>query len=318
MNKLNIFLIFFSIILGVSSSSFFSLWVFMELNLLAVLQLLRFSKKSFTNSLKYFISQALGSVILFIRARFSSIKFNPELVLLRGIVGRLWKLGAFPFHLWFLNIRIDCNWVSFFILSSIQKILPITILEIFSNYFLSLFATLGASFVVCGCFGQNSIKKIFIYSSIFSIRWIIFSLVLRNKIWTLILLIYTSLIGRVFFLFSRNQNISFLSNSFLTLPYPLKLTLVTILFIIRGFPPLAGFILKISILKIIFLRGFSIISFFIVICSIFVILLYLAFSLNVFLASEFSEVYWISEVKNWRAVIFIVITIISVDSVLIV
>ena len=50
----------------------------------------------------------------------------------------MWKIGAPPFHLWLVNLMIDLEWFIFFVISSLQKVLPLYILRKIPLIFLDI------------------------------------------------------------------------------------------------------------------------------------------------------------------------------------
>ena len=289
------------------------LWVFTELNILAVLQILRNAKNSFNNRLKYFLTQALGSVIIFIRIVFFLNKVRFEISTFWGIIGSLWKLGLFPFHLWFFNIRMESSWTSFFILSSVQKVIPIVILEQFINKWLWALALLNRLFVVSSCFFQRNLKKVFVFSSLFSIRWIILSLLWRRNLWLLILTIYRIILWNLICLLTRSKNLLLFRFSQFRASALMKLKLILLILVLRGFPPLAGFFLKVLGLKVILKLNFLALALRLVLIRVLIIIMYLRFIFNLLIISELVEKVNLKEVEDFRGAVGTLLIFTSLD-----
>ena len=84
-------------------------WRFIEVNLLAFIPFISLGKKLNPHmlGLKYFLTQALGSIFLlvsYIYIRNSSIFFR-----LFFLIRVIWKIGLPPFHFWFFRLSIDLN-----------------------------------------------------------------------------------------------------------------------------------------------------------------------------------------------------------------
>lgn len=92
------------IYLGISSRSVFFSWVRLEINILSVLPLLRFSFSlvGAETALKYLLVQAWGSrVFLWGVLSGSGYLLRREAVI---IVALRFKLGVAPMHLWFVRV----------------------------------------------------------------------------------------------------------------------------------------------------------------------------------------------------------------------
>ena len=93
---------------------FWGLYLRLEINLIRVLGVLKSGEGTRVRGIliKYFLVQTLGSLLLLLGIMFSFLRqmivFNTLLTLSLFI-----KLGAFPFHLWFINMSLDIRGAQF-------------------------------------------------------------------------------------------------------------------------------------------------------------------------------------------------------------
>jgi len=250
------FQIVFKRVLGIRTFLAFSLqrgvtlWVALELNFLCFIGILRKRVKlSASNSvIYYFLIQSLGRVIIFIRILIVIIGHS-KLVELTFFLALILKLGGTPFQFWYLKIIQKLSWGLIWVLSIWQKLIPLILLSINSiKPLVFLFGTLSVVLGRVGRVKQKKIKKILGLSSIFSLGWVIISILSNSYIWVKFISGYAlALISLVFLIDSIN-----LVNSRGTAkrlkPYFLVM-FFTRLLILRGVPPFIGFFLKIIILK---------------------------------------------------------------------
>nr|ARH54895.1 NADH dehydrogenase subunit 2 [Bruchidius cisti] len=242
-------------LITISSYSWFSMWIGLEMNLLSILPLMVNHKNIYPSeaAMKYFITQALASLILLftiiISMNFKEFIPQNSLNFLMMILNSslFLKMGAAPFHAWFPEVMEGLNWTNGFILLTWQKIAPMVILMYNLNMTMYLTWIIVISSVIGGLLGLNqvSLRKIMAYSSINHIAWMLSSMMHFKTIWFFYFLVYTiislSLImifdfyniiysNQLFLIFSSNKLISFLfSMNFLSL---------------GGLPPFLGFLPK--------------------------------------------------------------------------
>lgn len=284
--KISLWIILISILMGAATSSLVVLWIFMELNILGALPIIRQANTKFTNRLKYFVSQALGAILIFISLVISSSYLGPSFTIACGTVGVLWKLGAFPFHLWFIGVAIDLDWVAFFLLSTAQKILPMLIAVAYTHFLIVWRAGIRVLLVVLGTFNQSNLKKIFIYSSIFSLSWMLISVAFFENMWLILLLIYSVALASIVAVFDiKKSNLAF-GPSLSTINRVAKQTLLLGLLFLGGIPPFAGFLIKVLLLKVISATLWAGVMIFLVFRAVYVIFMYLIFAINIFIVAE--------------------------------
>lgn len=226
-------------------------WIILEINILRFIPIMLQSKSNQETeaAIKYFLSQALGSILLLLGSSIiirTLIDKNLATVIL--ITSLLLKLGAAPCHLWFPSVITSLSWINCFILSTWQKIAPLILLS-FSYISRSLpkqttlIAITGTT--VGGIIGlnQTNLRTILAYSSISHLGWIII-LSSTPIICITYLLLYFTTVTPIFLLISHSNiktTIQINTNQKIKYTY---LILLVILCSLAGIPPLTGFLPK--------------------------------------------------------------------------
>ena len=269
-----IFILFVSSLLGVSMNRFLITWRFIEVNLLAFIPFISLGKKLNPHmlGLKYFFTQALGSIFLlvsYIYIRNSSIFFR-----LFFLIRVIWKIGLPPFHFWFFRLSIDLNWVIFLVLNTWQKLLPLYVLSKLQLQNWELIVLLRLFVSVAGTLFQTRIKKLIIFSSIFTGAWILVSIINYIYLWFYILFIYRGLL--LFFIRVLGANKFELkeSQNYFMLNLNEKIIQFLTLLVIAGIPPFIGFFIKTIILIILLNSGFFYLLLILVFSSVAIIYMY--------------------------------------------
>lgn len=106
----------------ISRRRWIGLWIAMEINLLGVLGLLKTGRREEVGlRVKYFLIQALGSLVILL-AGLGIVRVGSYMVGKILILGLFMKIGAFPFHAWFLRVSREVGSLQFWLLSVAQKI----------------------------------------------------------------------------------------------------------------------------------------------------------------------------------------------------
>lgn len=198
-------------------------------------------------SIKYFLSQAIGSLILLVFIVFLKLKsFSLDLVTSPSLlaISMAIKSGIPPFHFWFPQVIELSNWTINLLLLTLQKIIPLSFLSYgVSDLFILIIVTRGLVGRLGG-FNQNSSKKILAYSSIVHSGWMILGILLRVYLIILYFIIYSLLSLTLVLLIRKNSltKIRIVNNFYYS--NLLKLTFCLNLLSLGGLPPLTGFINK--------------------------------------------------------------------------
>nr|YP_009406927.1 NADH dehydrogenase subunit 2 [Typhlatya pearsei]ASA39450.1 NADH dehydrogenase subunit 2 [Typhlatya pearsei] len=248
------FTLFMGILIAISSSSWFILWMGLELNLLSFIPILTSSSNRYSaeSALKYFLIQALGSASLLAACPMSLI--FPHLSVFIIFTALLLKLGAAPLHFWFPPVMQGISWIQSLVLMTIQKITPIAMMStLISNFSTSIimFSSIISSLVgALGGLNQTLTRKIISYSSINHMAWLLAAIMFNERMWLIYFLCYTLISASVVSILHSNQIFHF--NQLLTMNLfskPLKLSLFLSLLSLGGLPPFLGFLPKMMIIQ---------------------------------------------------------------------
>nr|QWL15079.1 NADH dehydrogenase subunit 2 [Xenostrongylus variegatus] len=245
----------FGSLLAISSFSWFSMWMGLEINLLSIIPLMNSNKNTFPSeaSIKYFMTQVIASslILMSIMINLNLLEFIPKnfnfYLNLMMNSGFLMKMGAAPFHFWFPEVMEGLSWLMCLIMLTWQKIAPMILLmtNLKLNEFM-LMIVIYSSFI-SGIQGLNqiSLRKILTYSSINHIGWMLASMMFSNSIWMIYFIIY-SLISTNLILIFFNLNIFYLKQLFNSMNYSKMLKfLFSLNFLsLGGLPPFLGFMPK--------------------------------------------------------------------------
>nr|YP_010946635.1 NADH dehydrogenase subunit 2 [Margattea cuspidata]WGO57353.1 NADH dehydrogenase subunit 2 [Margattea cuspidata] len=242
------------IIITISSNSWMSAWMGLEINLLSFIPILMNNNNIFTTeaALKYFLIQTLASssFLFFIISEIllEMIIPNHETLLIMIIISSplMLKSGVAPLHWWFPSIMEGLNWNNCLVMMTLQKIAPIILLSLLLNNILMFSISLSSGIIgSIGGMNQLSIRKLMAYSSINHIGWMLSALVISENMWSLYFLIYSTLMT-TFILSIKTANISFINqinlmNNNMWIP---KFILFSSLLSLGGLPPFLGFFPK--------------------------------------------------------------------------
>ena len=264
------FLLLVSIIISIRFNSRFIIWLRLEINMLRFLPIISSGLNiELENSVKYFLIQRWASIIFLISYFFCSYFINSIRILL--ILSIFIKLGISPFHTWFISILKTCSLYILMLLSSLQKIIPLIILNnVFFFFRIFYFCiTITIIFLVIILSSVININKLLALSSLGNILWLISSNLLSLKLMILFLTIYVFLLMGIYLFYN-----SFYYNLFIQINrinFFDKIIIVLLFISLGGMPPLLGFLRKFLILKIIFIYE-NLILFLIIIFSSLVLL----------------------------------------------
>ena len=267
-----------------SSEAWFSIWAGLEFNLISFIPLLM-SKPTINSteaSIKYFIIQALASVILLL----SIIIINTipiSIIYIILISALLVKIGAAPFHQWVPNVISAISWSNVLIILTWQKIAPIFILikSIISshNFFLLISASLSALVGGIGGINQTQARTLIAFSSIGHIGWITAAIIIDIKLTIIYFIIYVLTLFPLTYIFNL-LSFKFLNSALNLINIPPSTATLTFLlfFSLGGIPPFLGFLPKLLLIKIIISYNLFIPLIFLIIGSLINLYYYFTFS----------------------------------------
>nr|YP_010040744.1 NADH dehydrogenase subunit 2 [Basilepta fulvipes]QOZ40922.1 NADH dehydrogenase subunit 2 [Basilepta fulvipes] len=241
-------------LITISSYSWMSMWMGLEINLLSIIPLLKSLNNQFPAeaAFKYFIVQSVASTsfLFSMILNYNLIEqmnyfFNSTINMI-FYASILTKIGAAPFHAWFPEVLEGLSWEKCFIMLTWQKIAPmIIILQNFKFNFIILTVIIMSSFTgsILGL-NQISLRKIMAYSSINHISWMMASIPSTKIIWFIYFLIYT-LISLAIITTLKSLKFYFLHQlSFYNNNKILNLLLSLNFLSLGGLPPFLGFFPK--------------------------------------------------------------------------
>jgi len=234
------------------------LWILLEINTLSFCAITaktssESAKREKESFIKYLIIQSVASIMLILSSLIT--KRTPRKYTLIRIImvsSLILKRAGAPLFQWFIAVSKKISWRNFTILLTWQKLAP-TYLLIFQKkpiIFIPMVASIltGSNLIV----NKTQVKEILAYSSLFNLRWIIISIMIRIKTLLLFVSIYwIILILRIKPFKTRNAK-EINSVKISSIP---KETLFLIIIMLGGIPPLLGFTIKwIIIIKILSLK----------------------------------------------------------------
>nr|UYB78015.1 NADH dehydrogenase subunit 2 [Reticulinasus faini] len=278
-NIIFLWFLMMSMIMALSSSSMFFLWICLEINIMSFIPLMNLKNSMSMNSIMiYFIIQSVSSSLyIFISSIFYLNMISINILTVFIMISMLTKLGSAPFHFWFPQISEGMSFNSLSILLTLQKIIPLYILSIFNNKMMMIPIILSLLIGSMGGFNQTTVKKILTFSSISHMSWMMSLLLIKNNFWMTYLMIYSLIV----FLLTSILNF-FKINSLLTMykkNNEINLLFIITLLTLGGMPPTIGFIMKWMSLKIIS-NQFFIISIPLIMSSLINLYFYLRLSYN--------------------------------------
>nr|YP_010411404.1 NADH dehydrogenase subunit 2 [Agrilus sichuanus]URN73050.1 NADH dehydrogenase subunit 2 [Agrilus sichuanus] len=243
-------------LISISSNSWLGVWIGLEMNLLSIIPLMNINKKAKATeaSMKYFIVQAMASIILMMALLTNTIKsdFTSNLLIdtmnsLLMTTALLIKTGAAPFHFWFPEVMEGLEWTNALILLTWQKIAPMAILSYINLNENLIIVTILTSTIVGGIMGinQTSMRKILSFSSINHIGWMLAAMLYLETLWMWYFIIY-SMMNILLVWALENLNISSISQLLMLMKLnpQLKMFFMFNFFSLGGVPPFIGFLPK--------------------------------------------------------------------------
>nr|YP_006303218.1 NADH dehydrogenase subunit 2 [Nectonemertes cf. mirabilis HC-2011]ADZ05371.1 NADH dehydrogenase subunit 2 [Nectonemertes cf. mirabilis HC-2011] len=286
-----VFFVVFGSFMSLSSFSWLSIWMGMELNLMCFLPIIVCGTglQSVESAVKYFLVQVCGSSIFIFSGiflfSFWFIKFS-DFFLVIFIFSFLIKLGVFPFHWWFPAVMGGLSWFGCFFLSTWQKVIPLLLLLHFCS-FSSFYFFFGSLSSVVGGFGglnQANVRFLISYSSINHLGWIICLGAFSFSFSIMYFLVYVFFSSFLFFFFWCLDFSRFSSFFFLNFFFFLFFFFIGI-FSMAGIPPFLGFFVKMLCLFQIGGSGGFIVILFLILGSLTSLYFYLALFFSFFFFS---------------------------------
>nr|ARH53961.1 NADH dehydrogenase subunit 2 [Orsodacne cerasi] len=301
-------------LVALSSYSWLSMWIGLEINLLSIIPLLSNDKNIYPSesALKYFITQALASTILLFSIIMSMnlSEFIPQnsnyFMLMMMNSSLLTKMGAAPFHAWFPEVMEGLNWMNCLLMLTWQKIAPMILLmyNCTMTFFLSCIIIISS--LISGILGLNqvSLRKILAYSSINHISWMLASMLQNNSILFVYFCIYSIISINIVMIF-YNLNIFHMKQLFNCLNFNKNLKFFFILNFLSlgGLPPFLGFFPKWLTVNSLIQNNFIFISLMLIVFTLITLFFYMRITFSTMVINT-NETLLSKEVKSNFIVIF--------------
>nr|QNG56353.1 NADH dehydrogenase subunit 2 [Phalacridae gen. sp. MJ-2020] len=305
----------FGSLLAISSYSWFSMWLGLEINLLSIIPLFNSYKNYFPSesALKYFITQSMAStIILFSILNFTNkmefLYFNDLFNQLSFNSAILMKLGAAPFHFWFPEIMEGLNWLNNLILLTWQKLAPLVIVSYNIEKSMFFMFVIICSSLIGGMLGLNqiSLRKIMAFSSINHISWMLSSMLISNNIWLIYFIIYTLITISIILIFNK-LNIFYIFQLFNSNNQKKLINLMFMLIFLSlgGLPPFLGFFSKWIVIYGLILIKMYMISFLMIVLTLISLFFYLRLMFKSLMFSSNDSIFKTTKIKKYNFVILI-------------
>nr|ABL11130.1 NADH dehydrogenase subunit 2 [Pelophylax perezi]ADO66055.1 NADH dehydrogenase subunit 2 [Pelophylax perezi] len=260
---LTIFLLALAIGTTVTLSSYHWLlaWVGLEINTLAIIPLMTKTPhpRAIEAATKYFLTQAAASALLLFSSLINAwqtgewaINSLTDLPMNALSIALMMKLGLAPLHFWMPEVLQGISLSTGLILSTWQKIAPMTLLLQTSHLInLNLTVILGLTSILVGGWGgmgQTQLRKIMAFSSIGHLGWMIVVLKFSPTLTLFNFILYILMTASMFL---SLMTISATKMSEISTSWPktpaLTATTLLVLLSLAGLPPLTGFAPKLLI-----------------------------------------------------------------------
>nr|AIF79845.1 NADH dehydrogenase subunit 2 [Cnemaspis chanardi] len=271
-----------STILTTASHHWLLAWLGLELNTLSILPIIMKPghPRATEATTKYFLVQTTAAAMILFAGIINtwhtgqwSISHTFSAAPTIITVAIMLKLGLAPTHLWYPDILQGSTMTTALILSTWQKIAPLSLLLMMSNHLPSnILLYLGLlSALVGGWLGlnQTQVRKMLAASSIAHMGWLITALALSPTLMTLTLVIYITMTTTVFSQMDTMETKTLPDISTMwTYSPPLLLLTMLALISLGGIPPMTGFMPKWLILKNMLLTEVAPLAFILLLASL--------------------------------------------------
>nr|AAN15846.1 NADH dehydrogenase subunit 2 [Diporiphora linga] len=238
-------------------------WLGLELNMISILPVIAKQKhpRSTEAATKYFLTQAIASALMLFSSTLNAwqtgswdiTQLNNKLSCILMISALTMKMGAAPVHFWLPEVMQGSTMTTALLITTWQKIAPITLLYMISNHtehtITLLIGMLSIMVGGWGGFNQTQIRKMMAYSSIAHLGWTMTAISIAPNIALTNIIIYMT-ISTPFFLLLTTSSSKTLQTMTTTWTHAPTTTIILMLLLLSmaGLPPLTGFTPKLLIL----------------------------------------------------------------------
>nr|AEF12870.1 NADH dehydrogenase subunit 2 [Amphibolurus burnsi]AEF12871.1 NADH dehydrogenase subunit 2 [Amphibolurus burnsi] len=262
-----LFMISLGIILGTltvtSANHWLTAWLGLELNMISILPVITKQKhhRSTEAATKYFLTQATASALMLFSSTLNAwqtgswdiTQLNNELSCILMISALTMKMGAAPAHFWLPEVLQGSTLTTTLLITTWQKIAPITLLYMISNHTPSnMMLPIGLLSILVGGWGginQTQLRKMMAYSSIAHLGWTMTAISIAPNIALMNIIIYMTMSTPFFLLLTAtsSKTLQTMTTTWIHAPTA-TIIMMLLLLSMAGLPPLTGFSPKLLIL----------------------------------------------------------------------
>lgn len=250
------------------------------------------------STIGYYLVQVIFSLVIltFILFYIFNLGYMCSFILTLGLIV---KMGIFPFHFWLILICGKLEWIRFFILGTLIKLIPLILL--YYLFCISRFLFIIVSSAIFGrLIGLNNsnIQKMMGYRSIINICWFIYSIRIRLRFFLIYFARYVAMLCWLINVLIK-YNI-FYVNQFKFRSINLSSKVIIFIYGLRisGFPPFLGFLIKWLVINYFWYVGFKLLIRLIILISILAVYFYLQlFFFAILVFSRWVKWYTINFIK---------------------
>nr|WRK21375.1 NADH dehydrogenase subunit 2 [Xestocephalus sp. n. C ZLL-2024a] len=233
------------IMMSICSNSWMMIWAGLEMSLMSFMPLMEKEKVLSTeSSIKYFIIQSVSSSMMILGLIMSMKKTSWLLISYSMLI----KMGTSPFHMWMISVSEGLTYMNLFILLTITKIPPMTIMsyDLTENPIMSMMSLIMGSMMGLN---QTSTRKILTYSSIFNMGFMLM-MTKSTSNWMTFLLIYSTMLAMTMKMMNM-MSISYMNQmSINNQKITSKMNMWIMMMSMSGLPPSMGFMNKLMIIEL--------------------------------------------------------------------
>nr|YP_004935632.1 NADH dehydrogenase subunit 2 [Alloeorhynchus bakeri]ADI75219.1 NADH dehydrogenase subunit 2 [Alloeorhynchus bakeri] len=310
------FTLIISTFMVISSSNWMSMWMGLEINLMAFSPLISKAKNTpmSESCMMYFLVQVLGSALFLLSITHNMMNMNWMMTMnwttTIMTLSILIKTGTPPFHMWVPMTMEKMSWNNCLLLMTWQKIAPMFILTNITKY--SLFPMIIIMAVWVGAIGglnQSSLRKMMAYSSMNHTGWMLACIMMSNNLWMIYISIY-SINTLMMIYFFKKENLFFINQvPSKNLTLIMKMNLIMIFMSMGGLPPFLGFMPKWMVINLMMNMNTFLTTFIMVMMSLITLFYYIRIVAPLIIMNSSSSK-WKSPVKNslLMPIIFMMLT----------
>nr|ASV72588.1 NADH dehydrogenase subunit 2 [Arisubathynella cheongmiensis] len=268
-------MIMLSIIIAFNSTSMFIYWLALEMNMYFFIPIM--NKSMMKDSLKYFLVQAMGSILFL----FSLIMLKSMTIYIYILIlSLLLKMGMTPFLFWLIDICFNLEWMSFLVLLTIQKILPFIILFTFMDlemygFYLLMLIIINILISGLGGINQHNVKILLSYSSVSHLSWMFLACAYSFNLWVFYYIIYIMLFTMLMFTLKLMMTFK-MPLIFHYKDFKYSLLIFILLSALGGMPPFLGFMAKLMVIQVMLEQKYYLIMIIMSLMTLLVIFFYLS------------------------------------------